>query len=148
MYKTRGPKRARYLMAGAMTAVAGLLAAAPVLAAPPDQIHEFTVITDTVQTSRPTQCASETCRRHSRRARCLQAGNGYAYTRSTDEAPGAADGSDRSGDRRIVTFTLPNLPGQLGSEAPDYLNIPSNQALLPEQLYRPPVPDHPAVHLH
>jgi len=54
MYKTGGTKRARYLMAGAMTAAAGLLAAAPVFAAPPDQIYEFTVITDTVQT--PASC--------------------------------------------------------------------------------------------
>jgi hypothetical protein len=49
--RTTVRKRARYLMVAAMTSAAGLLGIATVtLAAPPDQIYEFTVLSDTLET--------------------------------------------------------------------------------------------------
>lgn len=126
-------KTTRYLA----TSVAGLLAAAPVFAASPDQIYEFTVISDTVQT--PALCNAD-------KTECI---GGVPPTFTEGPVPyklgtltlthkalrnheaQLSDVTDPpTDDGRIVTFSVANLPGDL-SEAAVYLGIPETSPFCP-----------------
>ena len=109
-------------LAGVGISMAALVA--PASAASPDQIYEFTVITDTVET-RP--CG------HAGDPPCFQEGPvpyklatlTLTHAALTKHEAQASDLTDPiTDDRRIVTLTFPVLPGSQGNEAPFSLSIP------------------------
>ena len=109
-------------LAGVGISMAALVA--PASAASPDQIYEFTVITDTVET-RP--CG------HAGDPPCFQEGPvpyklatlTLTHEALTKHEAQASDLTDPiTDDRRIVTLTFPVLPGSGGGEAYGYLSIP------------------------
>jgi hypothetical protein len=107
-------------LAGVGISMAALVA--PAAAASPDEIYEFTVITDTVET--PPFC----------RINCVFTEGPVPYKLATLTLTHAAlrrheaQASDMTNpitdDGRIVTLTFPVLPGSGGGEAYGYLSIP------------------------
>jgi hypothetical protein len=126
-------KGAHYLA----TVVAGLLAAAPVSAAPPDRIYEFIVVSDTVQT--PADCSAGN-------TECIGgvpptfAEGPVPYKLATltlthkalkEHQAQLSDMTDPpTDDGRVVTFIIANLPGDLG-EAAGSLSLPATAANCP-----------------
>ena len=107
---------------GAASVLLGITA--PLSAAPREEIYEFTVITDTVET-RP--CG------HAGDPPCFQEGPvpyklatlTLTHAALTKHEAQASDLTDPiTDDRRIVTLTFPVLPGSQGNEAPFSLSIP------------------------
>src|SRR6516165_8915639 len=116
-------------LAGVGISMAALVA--PASAASPDQIYEFTVITDTVET-RP--CG------HAGDPPCFQEGPvpyklatlTLTHEALTKHEAQASDLTDPiTDDRRIVTLTFPVLPGSGGNDANRYLSIPATDPFCP-----------------
>ena len=111
-------------LAGVGISMAALVA--PASAASPDQIYEFTVITDTVQT--PIFCGLDgepPCSFQEGPVPYKLATLTLTHEALTKHEAQASDLTDPiTDDRRIVTLTFPVLPGSQGNEAPFSLSIP------------------------
>jgi hypothetical protein len=110
------------------------LGAAPAWAASPEQIYEFIVLTDTVQT--PPICGTEPgepkCTFREGKAPYLLATLTLTHDALTQHGAQLSDMTDPpTDDGRVISLVFSTLPGADGDAAPSYLTIPATNPYCP-----------------